>query len=123
MLARARLALLQIKSVNIKKASCIIDNKALLYTEQPDFLNQVIEIETSLSPYELLKELQKIEKNLGRKKRVRYGPREIDLDILSCEKICLNEKDLVLPHPALKTRPYLKQLLEDIKVNFKDLRV
>ena len=114
MLLRAGIALAETKDINIKRKSCIIDNPALLVSEQANFLNQVIEIETKLTPEALLTCLQNIEKQLGRIHRFRYGPREIDLDILSYGKLSYDSPRLQLPHPALRERPYLQTLLADL---------
>lgn len=107
----ARQAIL--KENRILKESSELNNAALIITDQPDFLNQIIEIETTLSPEELLDFLKKTEKKLGRKSRERYGPREIDLDILDYEGIELSTHRLTLPHPGLKDRKYLHQLLAE----------
>lgn len=121
MLSQARTALSQTKGIEIKALSQVIDNPALLYDKQPDFLNQVAKIESALKPLELLEKLKNIEIQLGRKKRFRYGPREIDLDILSYANFRCQEEKLVLPHPALLSRPYLKKLLEELGVSAEEL--
>ena len=101
------------KENRILKESSELNNAALIITDQPDFLNQIIEIETTLSPEELLDFLKETEKQLGRKSRERYGPREIDLDILDYEGIELSTDRLTLPHPGLQDRKYLHQLLAE----------
>ena len=68
-------------------------------TEQPDFLNGAIKIRTLFSPGKLFKILKEIEQKCGRKKRKRYGPREIDLDILFYDTLILRTKELQIPHP------------------------
>ncbi len=75
--------------------------------DQPDFLNQVIEAETELSPSELLKFLKQIEKQLGRVASVRYGPRLIDLDILLYDELILDMPGLTIPHPQLEKRAFV----------------
>ncbi len=114
-LEKAHALLSQFDQIEIQKVSCIMETVPLINENQPHFLNQVIQIRTLFSPKNLLKKLKEIEKKIGRKKRMRYGPREIDLDILSYENIHLNKADLILPHPALTTRPYLVPLLADIQ--------
>jgi len=74
---------------------------------QPYFLNMVAKIKTSLKPHELLKELKAIEKEMGRKPRVRFGPREIDLDILLFDSETIKTEQLEVPHPRLKERPFV----------------
>lgn len=80
---------------------------------QGKFLNAVLKIRTSLSPLALLKKLKQIEKSLGRKKTVRFGPRTIDLDILFFDERIINTKNLKVPHPRISEREFvLKPLLE-----------
>jgi 2-amino-4-hydroxy-6-hydroxymethyldihydropteridine diphosphokinase len=98
----------------ILKKSRIIETKALEFIDQDDFLNSIILVETSLDEFALLESLQQIEKLLGRILRFEKGPREIDLDILSFNSLNLYSTNLTLPHPAIYTRPFLKQLLLEI---------
>ena len=76
-------------------------------TDQPEFLNQVIEAETDLLPAELMIHLKEIESKLGRKPSVRYGPRLIDLDILFFDDRIINQPDLTIPHPRLQERAFV----------------
>lgn len=79
---------------------------------QGKFLNGAIEISTTLTPQELLKVLQEIEKALGRVRKERWGPRTIDLDILFYGDLIVNEKGLIIPHPLIHKREFvLKPLL------------
>ena len=79
---------------------------------QGKFLNGVIEISTTLTPQELLKVLQGIEKALGRVRKERWGPRTIDLDILFYGDLIVNEEGLIIPHPLMHKREFvLKPLL------------
>ena len=81
--------------------------------DQPDFINAVVKIETSLSPYSLLKALLKIEKNHGRERRLPNDPRTLDLDILMYDELECNESNLILPHPRMHQRAFvLKPLME-----------
>ena len=75
--------------------------------DQPDFLNQVVEAETDLSPAKLILYLKDIESKLGRKPTVRYGPRLIDLDILFFDDLVLNQPDLAIPHPRMHERAFV----------------
>jgi 2-amino-4-hydroxy-6-hydroxymethyldihydropteridine diphosphokinase len=82
---------------------------------QPDFLNAALKIKTALAPLELLDNLKTIEKKLGRKKTVRWGPRAIDLDILFYSNRVVNNKRLKIPHPRVFKRMFvLKPLIEVI---------
>ncbi len=94
--------------------SRILETKALEITNQPDFLNCAILIETNLSPINLLNELQQIEIKLGRIKRYDKGPREIDLDILTYDELVIANDRLTLPHHSIETRPFIKELMRDL---------
>ena len=82
---------------------------------QGKFLNAVLKIRTGLLPLTLLKKLKQIEKSLGRKKPVRFGPRTIDLDILFFGERIIDTKNLKVPHPRISQREFvLRPLLEVI---------
>jgi 2-amino-4-hydroxy-6-hydroxymethyldihydropteridine diphosphokinase len=82
-------------------------------TDQPDFLNAVVAIETTLDPYELLSFLHEIEIARGRQRITRWGPRTLDLDILLFADVAQDGPDLTLPHPRLTERRFvLEPLLE-----------
>ena len=81
--------------------------------DQPRFINMAIEVETGLDPKELLKIIKNVERELGRKKSSKWGPRIIDLDILLFEDLILKEDDLEIPHPSMHERDFvLKPLCE-----------
>jgi len=73
---------------------------------QGPFLNQMIVVETELSPGELLTELHRIEAEAGRVRRARWGPRTLDLDIVLFENQAVNEEGLRVPHPELPNRDF-----------------
>jgi 2-amino-4-hydroxy-6-hydroxymethyldihydropteridine diphosphokinase len=73
---------------------------------QPAYLNAAIAIETTLTPRALLLALLDVERALGRERRERWGPRTIDLDILTIDGVTVNEPDLVVPHPRLVERAF-----------------
>lgn len=113
-LGRARQALADESRIQILRETSILENPALLHEDQPDFLNQIVEVSAALAPLELLDFLQATERRLGRIRRFRYGPREIDLDILALADLQWNDARLTLPHPGLRDRPYLRQLLAEL---------
>ncbi|BBA71378.1 2-amino-4-hydroxy-6-hydroxymethyldihydropteridine diphosphokinase [Geobacter sulfurreducens] len=83
--------------------------------EQPDFLNAVLRIETSLTPHRLLEELQRIETGLfGRRREVPQGPRSMDLDILLYGSLTVAVEGLVIPHPRLHQRRFVLVPLAEI---------
>lgn len=82
---------------------------------QGKFLNAVLKIKTTIPEGQLLRKLKKIEKELGRKKTLRWGPRVIDLDILLYGDKIIKRKNLKIPHPRIFEREFvLKPLLEVI---------
>ena len=74
--------------------------------KQGPFLNQMIAIETELSPQDLLVALQRIEQQEGRVRTERWGPRTLDLDIVLFERQSVSEPGLTVPHPELSNRPF-----------------
>lgn len=99
------------------KKSNIYETKAWGYTDQPDFLNMCVELETNLEPQELLKFCQSIEIKLNRKRIVKWGPRTIDLDILLYNDEIINEENLEVPHPLMKERAFVIRPLLDLNKN------
>ena len=81
---------------------------------QGRYLNCVIEIQTALPAYELLKSLQEIEVNLGRVRTTRFESRNIDLDILLYDNLRIKEDSLCIPHPRMLQREFVMRPLEEI---------
>jgi 2-amino-4-hydroxy-6-hydroxymethyldihydropteridine diphosphokinase len=101
------------KEIHLVKSSSIYDTVPVGYTEQDDFLNMVILIRTTLTPYELLEICLRIEKDLGRKREFKWGPRIIDLDILLYNQENIEAENLIVPHPRMQERAFvLAPLLE-----------
>lgn len=100
--------------------SSILETKAVDFTDQPDFLNQVIRIETLLDPPLLLESLKRIETELGRNKTFPKGPREIDLDILLYDELALNTETLVIPHPEIPNRDFVMRHLIELDPGLRD---
>jgi 2-amino-4-hydroxy-6-hydroxymethyldihydropteridine diphosphokinase len=82
--------------------------------DQPEFMNVAVEIETQLTPHELLETCKWIEDMMGREPGERWGPRIIDLDVLLYEERVIEDEDLVLPHPRMHERRFVLQPLTDI---------
>ncbi len=110
----------KLETTFILEQSSIITTKPLEYTQQPDFLNTVISIETQLSPQVLLKKLHHIEGTLGRERNIPKGPRTIDCDILLYDDMVCTTPVLTLPHPQIYTRPFAAQLLMEINSSIID---
>ncbi|MDR2043065.1 MAG: 2-amino-4-hydroxy-6-hydroxymethyldihydropteridine diphosphokinase [Clostridium sp.] len=106
-------ALSENPEIRVRKVSGLITTQAYGGVEQEDFQNGAAEIETLLTPKELLRELQRIEAEEGRERTVRWGPRTLDLDLLFYDQKILEEEDLVLPHADLQNRYFvLKPMAE-----------
>lgn len=95
------------EGVILQKSSSFYETAPVGYEEQGEFLNGVAEIQTCLSPHRLLHTLKKIETAVGRQHRVRWGPREIDLDLLIYGDVCLREEGLIVPHPEMHRRGFV----------------
>ncbi len=112
-LGKAIEMLLDLEEVSFVAASSVLETEPVDYIDQPDFLNQVIVVETELPPAELLEKCQGIELSLGRKRDVPKGPRTMDIDILLYGDLVLDREDLTIPHGGIKKRDFvLKHLLE-----------
>ena len=124
-------ALKELKSIGkILKKSSIYETEAWGNKEQSNFYNAVINLESNLAPKELLQTLKSIEKSIGRKKSLHWGPREIDIDIIFCKDYTLHEPDLKIPHPEFASRRFVLEpivevdkdyLLSDSKKSISDL--
>ena len=105
--------------INILNLSSLYQTKPVGITDQPDFINAVIEIEYHKTPQELLNLLLDIEKFYGRVRLIKNGPRIIDLDIILFDQMILNEGDLVIPHPRMFERSFVMLPLMEIAPNLK----
>ena len=105
--------LLEKRGVVVKKRSSVYETEPWGVPDQPQFMNMVLEVETELEPYELLRELKAIEKEMGRRKTFKWGPRFIDFDILLFDSLFLRDNSLQIPHPLMHERAFvLKPLCE-----------
>ena len=113
-LENARCSIAKIPKTKITKMSRIYKTKPIGGVKQDFFLNQVIAVKTKLRPEVLLRECQRIEKENGRKRYERWGPRSLDIDILIYDELVQNDGDLVLPHPEIKSRAFVLVPLNEI---------
>jgi 2-amino-4-hydroxy-6-hydroxymethyldihydropteridine diphosphokinase len=90
----------------IKKESAVYETAAWGLQDQPAFLNQVLLLETALKPEALLKEINRIEKALGRVREIKWAARVIDIDILYYDELVLQTPRLHIPHPHLQDRRF-----------------
>jgi 2-amino-4-hydroxy-6-hydroxymethyldihydropteridine diphosphokinase len=110
---------LQNNGITVMKKSRMSSTKPWGNTEQPDFLNVAVEVETDYDPVRLLSIIKSVEGQLGRKRDdVRWGPRIIDIDILFYEDRVITTKDLTVPHREFLNRPFAIQLMADIAPGF-----
>lgn len=100
--------------IKLLKCSSIIETKAFGKTDQPDFLNCILKIDTPLQPRDLLNLCLKIEKNLGRIRYEKWGPRIIDIDILFYGDMIIEEKELIIPHPGIANRKFVLDSLNEL---------
>lgn len=105
--------------ITVEKLSSVYETDPLGYTDQPNFLNMVVEISTEFSPKELLAATSAIEERLGRRRVVRWGPRTIDLDILLFDQVNIKTDALQIPHPRLAERAFVLIPLAEIHPSFR----
>ncbi len=104
--------------LRVLRASSVYETEPWGFREQPAFLNQVLQVETDLSPARLLRYLKRLERQLGRTKSFRYGPRLIDIDILFYAQVVINTRRLQIPHPRLPERAFVLVPLAEIAPDF-----
>jgi len=102
-------------NIRLKRVSSVYETDPAGGVSQGRFLNGVLEIETSLTPKELLKELNGIEAALGRERIVRNGPRTIDLDILYYGDEKISDDGLIIPHPRINDREFVLRGLRELR--------
>jgi 2-amino-4-hydroxy-6-hydroxymethyldihydropteridine diphosphokinase len=101
-------------SINLEAISSVYETDPVGLVDQPAFLNIVIRIRTSLSPHELLALCQETENHFDRDRSIHWGPRTLDIDLLTYEGITMNEPDLILPHPRMSEREFVQIPLQEL---------
>jgi len=116
-----RIANIQVANFYIKKEIGSIEKYTQYYqtkawgiTEQPDFINQALQVSTNLSPFEVLEKIQLIETTMGRIRLQKWSERLIDIDILFYDDQIINSKNLTIPHPFLQERNFVLVPLQEI---------
>jgi 2-amino-4-hydroxy-6-hydroxymethyldihydropteridine diphosphokinase len=103
-----------------ERCGTIIDSSALYETapwgktDQENFLNQALVLETSLNAHELLKEVLAIETAMGRNRMEKFGPRTIDIDIIFFNHQIINDAELTIPHPEMARRRFVLEPLNEV---------
>ena len=90
--------------IHIIQTSPILKNPPFGYTNQDDFYNAILVVETSLTPKELLRFVLRVEKQFGRKRSFKDAPRTLDIDMIFFDNITMNSRELILPHPHYSSR-------------------
>ncbi|SET33606.1 2-amino-4-hydroxy-6-hydroxymethyldihydropteridinediphosphokinase [Natronincola peptidivorans] len=116
----------QHEAINVINTSSYYETDPVGYIHQDIFLNAVVEITTTLEPYNLLAYCNHIEETLKRKRIIRWGPRTIDVDILLFENYTTEDEKLTIPHPRMVERAFvmvpLYELAKDIIIHDKNIR-
>jgi 2-amino-4-hydroxy-6-hydroxymethyldihydropteridine diphosphokinase len=100
--------------IEVRRHSALYETDPVGYTEQPAFLNMAVALGTTLSPVELIRVMLGIEREMGRVREIRYGPRTIDLDLLLYEGVKMNTEELTLPHPRMEERAFVLVPLREV---------
>jgi 2-amino-4-hydroxy-6-hydroxymethyldihydropteridine diphosphokinase len=113
-LAAARQALAALPGTTVVAVSRVYETAPQERAGQPEFLNQVVCLDTGLDPRDLLAECQRIEHEHGRTRELRFGPRTLDVDILLVQDVESRDPDLTLPHPRMLRRAFVLVPLEEV---------
>lgn len=114
LLKAARASLAEDASITLLASSKLYETDPYGYTDQEDFLNAVVKVDTSYSPEELLKKIHEIEASLDRKRLIHWGPRTIDIDILLMGNLEIQTPDLIIPHKEMTKRSFVLIPLKDV---------
>jgi len=104
---RALDILSQTDGLRVCAVSSLYETEPEGYEDQDWFVNAAARIETDLTPSELLGVFKEIERTIGRKESVRWGPRVIDLDLLLYDQLCFDSPDITIPHPRMHQRAFV----------------
>ena len=110
---------LKTQGVRVIRRSSIHETEPQDFLDQPRFLNMTVEVETELTPQELLAAIQKIETEMGRQRTIPKGPRTIDIDILFYANQIISIAGLEIPHPRLTERHFVLDPLSEIAPDFR----
>jgi 2-amino-4-hydroxy-6-hydroxymethyldihydropteridine diphosphokinase len=111
---KACAALKQLPETVLRQCSSLYLSPPLGPADQPDYINAVAALDTTLAPHHLLAELQRIEQAQGRTRGVRWGARTLDLDLLVYGDLIINDAALSVPHPGLPERAFVLYPLQEI---------
>jgi 2-amino-4-hydroxy-6-hydroxymethyldihydropteridine diphosphokinase len=113
--AQLRDALARLGAVGrVIAVSSFYETEPVEFTRQPWFLNCAVALETNQTPRLLMTEILAIEQDMGRRRVQKKGPRSIDIDILICEDLIFDSKEVTIPHPAMHQRRFVLEPLAEI---------
>lgn len=120
MLIEAVHALSAVDGITVSRCSSLYRTSPVGKTDQPDFINMVVRVETTLPPEQIMTRLLDIERRLGRVRTDRWGPRTIDIDLLVYGQSTIETESLTVPHPRMLSRRFvlvpLMEIAPDLKV-------
>ena len=114
---QAMLAIAQLPEIHVLARSSLYRSAPVGYLDQPDFINAVVKIETTLAPLALLQILLALEQVNGRTREFQNAPRTLDLDVLLYDELQHHEHGLTVPHPQMHKRAFVLQPLMEIEPN------
>ena len=104
------------KGMRVLRQSRVLETKPWGVSDQPKFLNQVVEAEWQGTPRALLRATKEVEREGGRRPTRRWGPRVIDVDVLLFGDERVRQPDLVIPHPRIAERPFVLRSLRELGI-------
>lgn len=121
-LERAAGELADNEAVKSLRRASIYKTKPYGYEDQPDFTNSMWEIETVLTPIELLKAVNQIELKEGRTREIHWGPRTLDIDIVYYDNLTMNTENLIIPHADMENRLFVLEPLQELNPTIRSPR-
>lgn len=120
--ASLREALRKLESPDLRliRVSSLYETEPVGYARQGWFLNLCAEVETTLFPKQLLQRTQRVEREMGRRRTIKDGPRVIDVDILLYGNAIIETKELQVPHPRYRERRFVLAPLAELKPTLRD---
>jgi len=106
--------------VEVRKISSLYETEPVGFKDQPDFLNAAVEIQCAMSVREFWARTKAIERSIGRTRSERWGPREIDLDIIYFDNAVLDSPDLTVPHRERAKRRFVLEPIAELAATFVD---
>lgn len=115
---RQAIALIEKKIGKVSRKSHLYETEPWGNSDQDNFMNQIIMVNTSLEPRQILEEITRIEREMGRERKEKWGPRVIDVDIVLYGKRIIRDKGLEIPHPDMHKRNFVLVPLMEIAPDY-----